>query len=174
MAYGSEVILGWRLEEFFKIQGLSVEEGEDGDERELIGEKIQMLYPRDTLMQAQIDALKESGICIGSAQRVSSSGGIRYFKCQTPRGEREFSGWSVEIQGDDDEMGYEYPKDFLVGISISARYYPSYLDWEDEHGTLSVVCLDDIKSLVDIAKKHLAKIDPNFINSHIFIMDFHY
>jgi hypothetical protein len=71
--------------------------------------------------------------------------------------------------GDEGEIGDIYPDTFVVGVSISSRYVPTYLDWQDENGTLDTVCIEDQSRNIKIIKDELAKIEPRFKTAKLFV-----
>jgi len=173
MAYGNEVILGFSLNQYCKLIGKKIPSINEFENDQYINDTsvLEKLLPQvsiSNLLQAQENALIKAGICKGGKW------GDRYFNAKTPKGIREFAPLSLEIIGDTDEIGDEYPDDFVVGISISGRYFPTYLDWKDEHGTIETIGINDIGKLVSIIKDEIVKVIPMFKDSQLFIKMRHY
>ena len=79
------------------------------------------------------------------------------------------SPFNLEMCGDSsDEIGNQWSIDFALGIALSSRYSPTYLDWAEEHGGghgISDVFKPDnahIKSGIEIARRNIEKKIPEF------------
>ncbi len=83
--------------------------------------------------------------------------------------------WSLEVDYDPVEMGDE-PKDAIVGVSLVSRYFPVFLDWDQEHGgsgtviSLTPITMDQIA----VARKHIAKVLPFINDAPITVKERHY
>lgn len=176
MAYGNEVMFGYRYHEFKELHSLmevhfdefDLEEDDDAyhDLCDLLeglfqraNEKIEELFPT---------ILEEAGFkYLGKSTRS-------YYVAETPLGKREFSPIRLEFQFDPYELG-ERLQDSVIGFALSGRYVPTFLDWKDPSGTLWNITFDqEFLSLVDCAKKHLLKEFPMFENAHIIVRENHY
>ena len=173
MAFGNEVILGWSVEEFCKVFGLKMPKNsdfEDGSDYQKFEEAVSNLIDESKLEQAHKAALIKSKIVTNlkkPTQYPYDDG--RHTEGTTKKGQRIFAHLSLEITGDEGELGDIYPDTFVVGISISSRYVPTYLDWQDENGTIDTICIDDQSKLIKIIKDELEKIEPKFKTAKLFV-----
>lgn len=91
----------------------------------------------------------------------------------TPWGLRECSVWGLS-EYRDGEYEVEY-KDAFIGVNLSARYFPTYLDMSSEHGTLDDCVIDDeFLKKIAIAKEELIYILPVFSNAKVRLLQIHY
>lgn len=149
MPFDNEIILGWPLKEFCKRFGFKMptpNERGDEDRWEAFEESVTNLISRDKLLSAQTNALVKSNIAknLRKSTKYPWNEGA-YIEGDTSKGTRTFAPLGIEIIGDENEIGDEYPRDFLVGIAISGRYIPTYLDWRDPNGTINNISLEDMQ-----------------------------
>lgn len=86
------------------------------------------------LLEAWKDAVADMGWrYIGLAGGRNPS--LGHHNCETPLGKREFRPWELSLFYDHANLG-ERPVDGLLGVSISGRYKPVFLDWANPHGTI--------------------------------------
>jgi hypothetical protein len=73
-----------------------------------------------------LEALQALGL---TPKRSNANG---YVITDTPSGRREMAGWSLGFQYDPNEVGAPP----VLGIGLTGRYFPTLLDWRDQHGTM--------------------------------------
>jgi hypothetical protein len=167
MAYGNVVLLGWRWPKAQKVlKELGV------DLQECCGYKFDEKTPDGFgggLREAHIEALKEMGFTF-----VRPKQEYGYDVWLTPLGERQFASFCAEFVYDPDEMGDE-PQDAVFGVSLSSRYFPTFLDWQDSHGGLEVIEFDqELLDQIEIARKHIMKVWPQFRDAGVLVKMLHY
>lgn len=81
----------------------------------------------------------------------------------TQLGEREFSIWSLTYYYDPDEAGH-WATDALIGVNLSSRYFPTFIDWKSEHGTGLLKFSENQPEMV-IAKKHIIAAIPELADA---------
>lgn len=176
MGYGNEVVLGFRYKEFDKLKDIldinfsefDIEEDDDayGDLMDItnglfetINKKLENIFPV---------ILEEAGF---KYLGISTN---KYFVAETPMGQRQFSPISLDFYFDPFELG-EKLEDSVIGFALSGRYVPTFLDWENPHGTLWNITFDnEFLNLIECAKKHLIKEFPMFKDANIIIREKHY
>ena len=80
---------------------------------------------------------------------------------ETPKGVREFAPISLDYLIDTEAD--EEPEEYVLGIAISGRYYPTFADWEDRSGGLSPMVFDDeLHRVMEIIKAEIVKVIPEF------------
>ena len=168
MPSDNEVLLGWPLEEFCKVFGLrmpTAKERTDFDGWEAFETSVANLIPKDKLLKAQAKALVNSKI----AKNLRKSAEQDYLDGDTSMGVRTFAPLRLEIFGDEVELGDEYPDTFLVGISISGRYFPTYLDWRDPNGTLTNICLEEMQPEIQAIRGEIERLEPKFKTAKVYV-----
>jgi len=77
----------------------------------------------------------------------------------TDKGQREFSFFNLYW-----DKNYDEPLEYsVIGISVSGRYNPTFVDYENEQGTLYPVILDaKTKKLMNLAKIYISENIPIF------------
>lgn len=98
--------------------------------------------------------------------------------CNTPKGEREFSKFALEFHMDPNNMD-ESVKQAILGVGLSSRYRPRFLDWKSSRGMLWPVVFDkELLADIELAKKHLMPIlrslSPEFEDACIIVKEMHY
>ena len=177
MAYGNEVVLGWGLADFPKVGealGIKLPKSADPDEWEAdektgdIVEIPEKHYKR--LAKAHRAALAGAGFTV---QRIDDQYG-RYLLTDTPLGTRCFRPFMFELFYDISEMD-DTPETSTFGVGLSARYFPTFLDWKDEHGTLYPVRFDtEMDALIRVARHHIEAEFPIFSTATIAVVERHY
>jgi len=163
-----EIVLGWKLTEFCKLWKVNEPIGIE-DYWDNFQENVHKLIDGKKLLQVHINALKRANIITSYRMRTTDTYFTDYIEGITSLGNRTFCPISLASYGDEDEIGDEYPDNFIVGISISGRYVPTYLDWKNEHGTLYSVSLEEMQPLIDIIKDEITKVEPLFKQAKTFI-----
>ncbi len=88
---------------------------------------------------------------------------------------RQTSVWTLEVDYDPDEMG-DKPEHAIVGVSLISRYFPVFLDWNQNHGgsgemiSLTPTTLEWIA----VARKHIARVLPFINDAPITVKERHY
>jgi len=173
LAYGNEVIIGWRIKEFCKLFGLKMPTKKEWEEEDFeFKEKVANMLSASKLANAHTTALVLVGIAKNLRKPSSypwNDNSDRYVEGDTSKGVRIFSFISMEVVGDEPEIGDEYPDDFVVGIPISGRYVPTYLDWKDENGTLETISLDEMQGEIQTIRNEIEKVEPLFKTAKIYV-----
>jgi hypothetical protein len=89
------------------------------------------------LIEAHKNACKDAGFTFLGAQPH------RYLNYATPLGTREMVPFELELYYDPDEIG-DTEETMAFGVSLSGRYFPTFLDWEDPSGALYHWVMDDV------------------------------
>jgi len=168
MAYGSELILGFIGQEAIKATGLFMV---DWDRREVkFNHPVTLKHPEIVNQRLEVAhqlALEDMGF----KQITKKNGSISAI---TPLGEREFYPFKLELHFDPDEMG-ETEDSAVVGVAISGRYFPTFADWKDEHGSLYLIVFDrEMKKCMEIAQKRISEELPIFANAVYIVKEKHY
>ena len=178
MAYGNEVVLGWGLNEYAHVGavlGVKLPRSAYPDEwKEDVetGEIVSIQAELDgRLDAAHLAALAGAGFTMSMASRPSIG---RYTRAQTPCGTRSFRPFVFELFYDVGEMD-DTPETSTFGVALSGRYFPTFLDWKDEHGTLYPVRFDaEMNRLIQIARHHIEAEFPIFSTASIIVVGRHY
>lgn len=169
MAVGIEIVLGWKLREFCNLFDVDfpIDPAVDYTAWEDWEKNIITLIDEDKLLSAQVEALNANPkINVTNIQDV--------IHANTTAGKREFSQMALQVYFDDDEMEEHFPDDVIVGISLSSRYYPVYLDWEDPCGGVWNFCFDDAKPMIKIFRDKLVEIEPIFKTAKVYVKEIFY
>jgi hypothetical protein len=95
-------------------------------------------------------------------------------KWQTPVGPREIIPWTFEFQLDQDEMG-EKPSDAIIGVPVSGRYWPTFVDWRNQHGTVWNLVVGPKEPIeMGIARSYIIEAVPAFADADWIIRERHY
>ena len=166
MPSDNEIMLGWPLEEFCKLFNLkmpTLKEREDEDVWEAFERAVANLIAKDKLLLAQANALMKSKIAKNLRKPTEPPWNEGdYIEGDTSKGTRTFASLGIEIIGDESEIGDEYPCDFLVGIAISGRYVPTYLDWRDPCGTMNNISFEAMQPEILVIRKEIERLEPRF------------
>ena len=82
-------------------------------------------------------------------------------------------GFEFELSYDPYEIGDD-ENTMTFGIHMSGRYFPTFVDWQSEHGTLYNVNLEDAFEMIKIAKEEIIKEFPQFVTSQIHLKEIWY
>lgn len=166
MAYGVELVIGFNHEKWNLVRKMKVKipDLELSDDRNLTIPKE--LY--ESISNAQRLAFEDMGF---EFLRNSNGGWMIY---TTPLGQREFTPWNLELYYDPHELG-EKPEDAVIGVAISGRYFPTFLDWKNPNGTIDnqVVGPEPPKE-IQIAHKRLIEAHSCFEKADWLIKMNHY
>lgn len=183
MATGSEIFLGYIAKT--KRARLAVEnlglrfdwkqehEDEDGNTDYLaFPSKAKNVEIEALLRGAHEKALADMGFTVvGPSTKPHSADHV---VAKTPLGMREFIPFSLGVNFDPDEMNEE-PAQAVFGVAVSGRYYPRFVDWEDESGTIYPVVFDaSLKKALKIAKTRIVEALPDFEKAHWIVKEQHY
>lgn len=180
MAYGFEIVLGWKAEDFAKASKLlGIQLPVEDEDWEGVDDEggSEWVWERgsarlvDNLVTAQRSALLGLGYSPITGGKATTSSYLRY---STPWGEREIARFSPQFYYDPDEMGDE-PEDAVFGLSIAGRYYPRYLDVKNLRGTPGNFAFDakaeaQISLLREVMKTHC----PGFAVADVIVVRHHY
>jgi hypothetical protein len=101
--------------------------------------------------------------------KINNSG--RYV-FNTPLGVRELI-FGIKYFNHNEEDGYDNEQD-LISIALSDRYFPSFIDWECEHGGTGndgLLNITDKLSMIEALKEELIKFNPVFNHLQIYIKE---
>jgi hypothetical protein len=179
MAYGVEVVLGWPEREFAAVSALlgvklPVTEDDWQDVRDhgcddwmRLQDGFEVLDK--SIKSAQIKMLAEEGY-----QYLGWEDDSLHLVYDTPWGRRDFQAMRLALYYDWREMG-ERPQDAVVGVSLSSRYRPMFLDAQDPHGTIYHFILDEpMQGRIALARRRLTQHVPAFDTSRLMVVQQHY
>ena len=161
-----------KLHEIAKEMGLKIDL--KGQEQDLLPEK-RIDEINQQLQTIHLQALRDMGFEIREIKPKKKRSLLDdYVHAKTPLGMREFAPFTLELFYDPDEMGEE-PEQATLAISISGRYFPTFADWRDPHGTLwPLVFNDELRGVMEIAKRHIIKVLPQFRDAEWSVKELHY
>jgi len=159
-----EIILGWSLKDYCRLFNFPYPKTTDYDGYWKIIESPQFRALDKALIQAHLNVLLKSGIIKGKYKYKED-----YLLAQTKKGIREFSTFHLGNYGDEGETNDTFPETYVIGVHLSSRYFPTYIDWEDPNGTISHFDYETMKPLIDLAKQELIKVDKRFQEAHLFV-----
>lgn len=178
MAYGNEVWLAYVGEDKIrtvlaslgiKLPGLTVDR-EPGS-WDAFEDALRNLPYHQALRKAHLCALGLLGFMVADVQRNASPS---YTAFDTPLGRREFAPFELEFSFDPDEMGEE-PKHAILGVPLSGRYTPTFLDWKNVDGTLHPVVFDtEMIRNIRIAREEILVAAPFMKAAPIIVIERHY
>jgi hypothetical protein len=119
----------------------------------------------EALVKAHYEACLEMGWILKKVGKYPE-----YPVYETPKGLREFSPFNLEVHFDHSEMG-EKPEHAVIGVSVSGRYFPTFVDWENKHGTIYNIICDPNQLIWQVAKKHICAVLPCFKNAQWIIKE---
>jgi hypothetical protein len=181
MAYGIEIVLGWRQDEFnLAMEGLDIrlpQTPADWEEASAMGHHEWIhLHGCERLVEPLRTAHRETLEAAGYpflGMEVTQIGSPRPVH-DTPWGKRVFGVFTPTFYYDPDEMG-DREEDAMFGISLSARYRPAFLDAHDPNGTFEhVVFNDDLTKKIEIARSVLTKHLHGFGSARTIVASIHY
>jgi hypothetical protein len=171
MAYGAELVLGFKFQDFAKIAHLTSVDlqnynfEDEYDTKEQVSNDFMQYF--DALKIAHLEALKTAGFPV-----VSEPGSL--LKAITEMGEREFVSFRLKWYFDPYEMD-DSVEDGIVGIALTGRYRPTFLDWKNKHGTISGLSINqELLEMVEIARTEIVKVIPVFADAELIIKENHY
>lgn len=96
----------------------------------------------------------------------------RYNGVISPWGNREAAYWVMHADYDPHEMGHT-PEDWAIGVNLSSRYFPTFMDMKDAHGTLSYTILlnDEFFNYIKVAKENLVAVIPEMHDAQPYLRD---
>lgn len=120
----------------------------------------------EQLQQAQLELIREQ---FDPTAELKHSHGFPSIHANTPAGRREFSTFSIGLHGDE-----EGPQ--TMGISISSRYFPKWLDWRFEYGGSNDPVYFDAPTLemMGKAKAALGAVIPELLDAAPAVVFQHY
>lgn len=123
------------------------------------------------LHQAWLDSIDELGWKIlGHVNRWGDDIPL----LDTPYGQRETSGWNLVVQYDPDEVG-DTIEQLSIGVNLTSRYFPIYLDMSDPHGTIPLVFNTLMEGRIEVAKRNIKKHVPSIgSDAVLFVRDIFY
>jgi hypothetical protein len=171
MAFGFELVLGFPFEQFSKVSHLTkvdIQNRQWNNEDDFRDEVLdEFLHFSDALKVAHLLTLKK----VGFYDVVEDARG---FTAITPLGKRDFSPFHLQWKFDPYELEDQI-KDSIIGISLSGRYVPTFLDWKSTHGTISNVAINkELLDMVKIARTEIVKVIPEFADAELIIREEHY
>ena len=124
------------------------------------------------VLDAKARAAWEDAIARKGWRIVAPDGnGVRL---ETEFGPRTAYPWALYVQFDPEEVG-DHPCDATLGVNLSARYFPVFLDMAHEHGTLgSVIDLDALRADIEIAREAILAQIPELSEARVIVRDIFY
>lgn len=199
MAYGNEIVLGFLYEKWPIVEeglGFSMPRPRPGDqygfdeyEAGYFDEmsEIQALstywdglsVPVEDVVAAAHDSCKTQLVkswrdaCTGMGWQVKRSD-KRYYKVSTSDGPRRMAAWGLKFYYDTSNLA-DTPELGVIGIGISSRYYPTFLDWENPHGTIyNQVVGPRMPQEMTIARACIVENLPCFDKADFIVREVHY
>lgn len=126
MPSGIELVLGWEYPEENPVMVFPTQEqinAEEGD-LEFVNEMVADWNKKN---RDKLDAAQEEGFSELGFKKVNKKKSDYKFY-ETPNGVQEFCVLELEYYMDPYEMG-EDAEMALLGISVSSRYFPNFVDW---------------------------------------------
>lgn len=96
-----------------------------------------------------------------------------YRLVQSPWGPRRSGVWDLILQFDTLEIGDQID-DISLGITLSSRYFPAFVDMKNQHGTLGNTISLEGNSLIGIATDEIKKELPYFANATLYVREIFY
>ena len=97
----------------------------------------------------------------------------KYPVYDTPWGLRETTPFHFDFVFDPYEMG-ENAEHMTLGVALSSRYFPTFIDMEDPNGGIGTVDLHMALAKAEIAKEELVKEFPALLHTDVFSREKHY
>lgn len=167
MAYGSELVLAFTADQFKMVEAV-LNAVINLDDQEIVYENVNNDIDK-ILKTAHHDACVVAGWTVHEDDELYESDS--QVAVDTDVGRREMYPFVLEVFYDPHEIG-DLPKHAKVGVAISGRYQPTFLDYQDENGTLMDVPID--LNLVMIARDAIAAHLPIFKDAKLMIVEKHY
>lgn len=88
---------------------------------------------------------------------------------------RQTARWDLAVYYDPMECGDE-PDDAVLGVSLVSRYFPTYLDWQREHGGSGLVIqlTPEVLRMIEVARRHIALVLPFIKDAPVIVKELHY
>lgn len=155
MAYGTELVIGWGMNNFKLLEeqaGIIIPDSSNTNWWDNYQENIDTAINNgnvaninDKLKLAHIAAIKKVGFSITENSDM-------YILADTPLGERSFAQFRLEFFYDPEEG--DEPENAILGIGLSSRYYPTFTDWTVPNGAVQPIQFDaNTNKLIKIARK---------------------
>lgn len=130
---------------------------------------------RDSLRQAHDRAMDDAGYIFKGYDKSDKSYSRKDYPIyETPWGLRQVSPFRLNYIFDKHEMG-ESPDDMSIGIALSSRYYPTFLDLKDAHGGIYNIDLREALKASKNAISIICEEIPEFaIDTTVFLKEKHY
>jgi hypothetical protein len=183
MATGNEIWFGYTYPEYHEKAPadaprvpwpLPTDGSEDGHREEWIDQFDEFCKAVDPhLKEAWLAAVKELGWPTPVPKRGKGNEG--YFTIHVEGGKRDFTAFSLyrQIGG---EMEFDFP-DVPIGVPLSSRYFPTFLDWRDPSGTLPnplVIWTPEMARMIDVATRHIVTAVPWLRAGKVMVLELHY
>jgi hypothetical protein len=178
VATGIEVWFGYTYEEYDRkapidaprlpegtTAGNAKEEGNSWYDR--FQEYADIAAVRNPLETAWVGACMELGWKVGKKKG-------RYWPVTTPAGRSEFVPFSLHAQYGG-EMEFDFP-DLPVGVALSGRYYPRFLDYKTD-GCLPnplVLWTPEMERMIEVARVEILKYAAWLMDGKLMIVEQHY
>lgn len=185
MAYGIEVLLGWKFDRFEDVQRrLDFRLPLTNEDWESAGD----VGHDDWLLQNNPERFKAVNEGLAKAHRLAledlgykflrpTEDGYRAAIYEIDGSEQEFHVWGVGMHYDHSEMD-EMAHDAVFGIELSSRYKPIFLDHQSPHGTLDRFTVDaEFRRMIQIAHQALTVTFPfpgGFSSAEVHVKLTHY
>lgn len=167
-----EVHLGFTFPQFEMAErALGIKIDLDDEDDEMDGEYFKFssakkqIEAMNKVNRAWRKSLTDAGLKIAGQDPEEDDDSSRLL-VKTPDGNRTMGSFTLELNYDPNEIGHE-PEDATIGISLSSRYFPTFLDYKDPHGTLTVLDLD----LLQIARNNIEAEFPIFKQANVLIVE---
>lgn len=179
MAYGYEVVLGFKASEYDQLPSLIdldfvktilKDIQEDEIEMDVLYDTMDQFFSviNEKIVNEYPDLLKRVGF------NVTDTSEGEYVTAETPKGVRKFHAPQLQFYFDPYELDEKF-SDSIIGVDLSSRYFPSLLDWENHHGTLwNFTLTEETMKMIQIAKEKLIEIDPIFEKANVIFGEVHY
>lgn len=171
MAYGIEIVLGYRLEEWDKFQAKKPDIAGDMELYDALNDFDRTWFVEDHQLLSQVftNCCQRLGFTYVSTRTPYPYS--EYQVWQTPLGNREFGSLEFELFFDPHEMG-DQPEDAVLGVAITGRYKPTLLDWRGERGMINNSYLD-LEELA-VVREEMAKLIPWMADAKVIPILKHY
>lgn len=132
------------------------------EENVLLGPKQRLSKIQTLLREAHILAIDRAGFTLDEKTREEGN-----LIASTPCGRREFKPFSLEMVYEPVELGH-LPGDAMLGVAISGRYFPVFLDYKEPYGGGAYIDCSD--PLIQLAKDQITLKLPIFSSSRLLVV----
>ena len=161
MADGAEMVFGfpsWKYQNLQEQIGIIINDYDEIDMSNISSlEEI-----TEKSIQAHKNACEEMGFVL---QEIEQG----YLIYQTPEGLRNLSPFSFEVHFEGEDGCLESS---VFGISITSRYFPTFVDWKFKHGGMGIFTFSAPE--IEIAKKHIINQFSFMKNAELMVICKHY